>query len=75
MSRGSRKPGNKPIEELTTYKPFNIRETMWEVWDIKEAKNEHYLNHHQQRGMFSGQIPSARQAAMQPAPPAYALPQ
>ena len=40
---------------MTTFKPFNVRETKWEVWDVKEAKYEQYINLHQQRGMFGGE--------------------
>ena len=34
------------LEDLTTFKPFNIRETNWEVWDVRESKNEQYVNLH-----------------------------
>ena len=51
-SKGGRPAPKKPLEEITTFKPFNIREIKWEVWDIKEAKYEQYINLHQQRGMF-----------------------
>lgn len=44
--KGGKPAPKKPIEELTTFKPFNVRETMWEVWDIKEGKYEQYLNLH-----------------------------
>ena len=37
----------KPLEELTTFKPFNVRETRWEVWDVMESRYESYLNLHQ----------------------------
>ena len=37
---------------MTTFKPFNVRETKWDVWDIKESKYEQYHSLHQQRGMF-----------------------
>ena len=51
--KGGKPAPKKPIEELSTFKPFNVRETMWEVWDVKEGKYEQYLNLHQQRGMFA----------------------
>ena len=51
MREGSQSRGKqgyrKPIEEMTTFKPFNVRETKWDVWDIKESKYEQYLNLHQ----------------------------
>ena len=47
------KAGRRPIEEMTTFKPFNVRETRWEVWDTMESKYENFINLHQQRGMFN----------------------
>ena len=47
-----RPAAQKPLEDMTTFKPFNVRETKWDVWDVKESKYEQYLNLHQQRGMF-----------------------
>ena len=58
----------RPIEEMTTFKPFNVRETKWDVWDIKESKYEQYLSLHQQRGMFD-----MVQGGSPPAEPAAAL--
>lgn len=42
----------RTLEDMTTFRPFNVRETKWDVWDVKESKYEQYLNLHQQRGMF-----------------------
>ena len=51
-NRARGQPQNEPLESLSTFKPFNIRETCWEVWDVRESKYEQYLNLHQSRGMF-----------------------
>ena len=37
----------RPLEDMTTFRPFNVRETRWDVWDVKESKYEQYLNLHQ----------------------------
>ena len=37
---------------MTTFKPFNVRETQWEVWDLQQAKYEAYVNMYQQKGKF-----------------------
>lgn len=44
--KGKQAVAKKPIEEMTTFKPFNVRETRWDVWDVKEAKAEQFLNLH-----------------------------
>ena len=41
-----RPAAKRPLEEMTTFKPFNVRETKWDVWDVKESKYEQYLNLH-----------------------------
>jgi len=51
-AKGSRPVPKRSIDEMTTFRPFNVRETQWEVWDVKESKYDQYLNLHQQRGMF-----------------------
>lgn len=51
-AKGGQPAPKLPIEDMTTFKPFNVRETQWEVWDVKESKYEQYLNLHQARGMF-----------------------
>lgn len=45
-AKGGRAAIKEPIEDLTTFKPFNVRETNWEVWDVKEAKNDQIMNLH-----------------------------
>ena len=37
VTRGKTAP---QLEDMTTFKPFNVRETMWEVWDVKDYKTE-----------------------------------
>ena len=44
-TRGKTAP-KKPLEDMTTFRPFNVRETKWDVWDVKESKYEQYLNLH-----------------------------
>ena len=58
------KAGQKPIEDMTTFKPFNVRETRWEVWDLMEAKYENFINLHQKRGMFDNSSGSQATQAM-----------
>ena len=36
MKKGAAKP-KKTIEEMTTFKPFNVRELQFEVWDLAQA--------------------------------------
>lgn len=38
-TRGKQAP-KRPLEDLTTFRPFNVRETKWDVWDVKESKYE-----------------------------------
>jgi hypothetical protein len=45
-ARGGKPAPKKPIEDMSTFKPFNVRETNWEVWDVKDGKYEQYLNLH-----------------------------
>ena len=33
-SKAAKAQRRKPLEEMTTFKPFNVRETQWEVWDL-----------------------------------------
>ena len=33
-SKAAKPQRRKPLEEMTTFKPFNVRETQWEVWDL-----------------------------------------
>ena len=66
-AKAGRPAPKKPIEDMTTFRPFNVRETQWEVWDVKESKYEQYLNLHQQRGMFDNTFDIAPgRAAPQP---------
>ena len=58
-AKGGRPAPKAAIEDMTTFRPFNVRETQWEVWDVKQNQYEQYLNLHQQRGMFEmGKQPS-----------------
>jgi hypothetical protein len=34
---------DRPIETLTAFKPFTVRELDFEVWDSSEAKNDRFL--------------------------------
>lgn len=61
-SKQARAMKRKPLEEMTTFKPFNVRETQWEVWELKEAKYEAYVNMYQKRGKFDVAGNSARRA-------------
>jgi hypothetical protein len=49
----SRDKIDKPIEALTTFKPFNIMELDCEVYETKQAKMDHYLRDLEERGMKS----------------------
>ena len=62
-SKQARAMKKKPLEEMTTFKPFNVRETCWEVWDLKQAKAEAYVNMHQQRGKFDMTRATSRRQA------------
>jgi hypothetical protein len=33
----------QPLEELTQFKPFNVREIQFEVWDTRAAMQEHIV--------------------------------
>ena len=37
---------DKPIETMTSFKPFTVRELDFEVWDDHSTKNERYLQQH-----------------------------
>jgi len=39
-------PARKALEDMTTFKPFNVRETNWEVWDVKDYMTEQYYKAH-----------------------------
>ena len=54
-AKGGKPAPKEPIEDLTTFRPFNVRETNWEVWDIKESKNEQILLMNAQSGLFGNQ--------------------
>ena len=34
---------DKPIEAMTSFKPFTVRELDFEVWDSSQAKNDRFL--------------------------------
>ena len=39
----AKQKADKPIEMLTTFKPFTVRELEFEVWDTSKAKNDRYV--------------------------------
>ena len=61
-------PARKALEDMTTFKPFNVRETEWEVWDVKDYMTEQYYKAHSNlfnnsMPVFGGGSPSAPSAA------------
>lgn len=34
---------DNPIESMTSFKPFTVRELDFEVWDSSQAKNDRFL--------------------------------
>lgn len=50
----------KPIEELTTFKPFNVREIGFEVMDTNAGVNDQMLNRAENAGIIGGRQRSAR---------------
>ena len=42
--RGSKSVPKKNLAELTTFRPFNVRETNWDVWNISGVTFERYVN-------------------------------
>ncbi len=37
------------LEDMTNFKPFDLRELMSEVWDVKEATYENYVVRYRER--------------------------
>ena len=62
----------RPIEDLTTFRPFNVHETNWDIWDINRFKNDQYLMQNQNKGKIrahssnTGGAPSPSASAMSP---------
>ena len=44
---------DKPIEMLTTFKPFTVRELEYEVWDTSQAKQDRYLRQYGDLGLLN----------------------
>lgn len=47
QARGSKSMPKKTLAELSTFRPFNVLETNWEVWNISGMTFERYVNSHQ----------------------------
>lgn len=45
---------DKPIEALTSFKPFTVRELEFEVWDTKNAKQDRFMRQYEEIGLLSG---------------------
>lgn len=61
-----RNPVKEAPCELTTFKPFSLRELDYDVWDTKRSKQEKYLSQFNSRGLLhggAGPAPSYNQAA------------
>ena len=43
-TRGNKSVPKKTLAELSTFRPFNVRETIWEVWNISAFTDERYVN-------------------------------
>lgn len=43
---------DKPIEELTSFKPFNVREIAFDVIDTTSATNDAMMHKFESRGYF-----------------------
>ena len=46
------KAPKKSIEEMTTFKPFNVREIQFEVWDTSHATNDQIMQKYDAMGML-----------------------
>jgi hypothetical protein len=44
---------NKPLEAMTTFKPFTVRELEYEVWDTSKSKQEKFLKQYDDLGLLS----------------------
>lgn len=44
---------DKPLEALTTFKPFTVRELEFEVWDTKHAKQDRFLRQYEEIGLIN----------------------
>ena len=44
----------KPLESLTTFKPFTVRELEYDVWDLAQAKNDNFLQIYEEFGLIPG---------------------
>lgn len=47
---GAKQQETKPISEMSTYRPFNIRELNFSVWDTTGSKKDNFLRNHGNRG-------------------------
>ena len=45
------------VEELTTFRPFNIREVEFDVWETNEARRDGILRQYEQMGILQNQNP------------------
>mmetsp|Transcript_22870 Transcript_22870/g.22134 ORF Transcript_22870/g.22134 Transcript_22870/m.22134 type:complete len:327 (+) Transcript_22870:1169-2149(+) len=44
---------NQPLENLTSFKPFTVRELEFEIWDTQKAKQEQYMKQYDELGLLS----------------------
>mmetsp|Transcript_27366 Transcript_27366/g.20515 ORF Transcript_27366/g.20515 Transcript_27366/m.20515 type:complete len:84 (+) Transcript_27366:524-775(+) len=44
---------NQPIENLTSFRPFTVRELEFEVWDTSRAKQEQFMKQYDEMGLLA----------------------
>ena len=45
---------NEAPSEMTTFKPFNVRELEYSVWDTSRAKNDAFISQFESQGLLGG---------------------